>query len=149
MLQGLPKGYTKKLVTLRLDNDATGKTVGRCRLPLNEPIYNVVYVDWVSVAHENTYATASVLLGKFISVNQFKNDGQFSRNPATGDGADFRYWAYIDSQSNQSSKTFPDDMFSPPINLYEIDIQVRTAHGTEVNLGNHQMIILEMWCKTS
>lgn len=148
MLQGLPRGYTKKILALRLDNDATGKLVGRCHLPLNEPIYNVVYADWVAVANETTYATASVLLGKFISINQFKNDGQFSRNSATGDGADFRYWAYIDSQSNQSAKTFPDDMISPPINLFEIDIQIRTAHGAELAVGN-QVIVLELWCKTS
>jgi hypothetical protein len=145
-LGGLPTGYTRKIVVIRFNDDATGKTIGDCRFVLNEPIYNVVYVDWLSVSN-NTFATASTLLGKYITVKQFKNDGQFTQ--ATGEGGnDFRFWTYIDSQSNQTSQPFPDDMFNPPINLRELNVHVRSVVDAEVNCSN-QNLVLQMWCKTS
>jgi hypothetical protein len=145
-LQGLPKGYTRKVVVIRFNNDATGKTTGNCHFVLNDPIYNVVYVDWLAVSN-NTYGTASALLGKYVTVKQFKNDGQFTQSTANG-GNDFRFWAYIDSQSNQTSQPFPDDMFSPPINLRELDVHFNTYNNGNVDCSNENLI-LQLWCKTS
>lgn len=145
-LQGLPSGYTKKLLVVRFNDDAVGRATGHCNIVLNEPIYNVVYVDWLSVANI-TYATASALLGKCVTVKQFKNDAQFSKSTAP-DGNDFRYWAYIDSQSNQTNQPFPDDLFSPPINLRELNIEVRSTTGGNPNITNNYMV-LQLWCKTS
>jgi len=150
-LQGLPKGYTKKLLTIRCGNaintgSGTGLTTGDLHFTLAETIYNVVYADWVSVAN-TTYATPSTLLGKFIQVEEFKNDGQFTKSSAV-DGADFRYWAYIDSQSNQSNAPFPDDMFGIPKNLKQLNIRVYSQGKGNVDCTN-QIIVIALWCKTS
>ena len=95
-LQGLPSGYTKKLLVVRFNDDAVGRATGHCHFFLNDPIYNVVYAEWLSVG-TTPYATASTLLGRCIVIDQFKNDGQFTKATGVG-GNDFRYWAYIDSQ---------------------------------------------------
>jgi hypothetical protein len=145
-LQGLPSGYTKKNVVIRFNDDPAGRATGFCNVVLNDPIYNVVYVDWLSVSNI-THATASALLGKCVTVKQFRNDGQFSKSSAV-DGNDFRFWAYIDSESNQTNQPFMDDMFSPPINLRELNIEVRSTTGGTVNLTNNYLV-LQMWCKTS
>lgn len=149
-LSGLPKGYTKKLLTIRCNNtlntgSGTGITTGDLHFVLNETIYNVVYVDWVSVCNA-TYATPSNLLGKFIQVEQFKNDGQFTKS-SFGE-VDFRYWAYIDSQSNQTNAPFPDDMFSMPKNIHELNIRVFSQLKANVNCAN-EILVLALWCKTS
>lgn len=145
-LTGLPSGYTKKLVVVRFNDDAVGRATGHCHLVLNEPIYNVVYADWLSVGNL-TYATASALLGRCVIVEQFKNDAQFTKSTATG-GNDFRFWAFVDSQSNQTSQPFPDDGFNPPINLTKLDITVRSIVNGDVNITNNYMV-LQLWCKTS
>lgn len=150
-LTGLPKGYTKKLLTVRCNNalntgSGTGLTTGHLHFTLAETIYNVVYVDWVSVSNQ-VYATPSSLLGRYLQVEEFKNDGQFTKSSAA-DGADFRYWAYIDSQSNQTNAPFPDDMFSMPINLSHLNIRVYTQAKGNVDCSN-QIIVLALWCKTS
>lgn len=150
-LQGLPKGYTKKLLTIRCSNaintgSGTGLTTGDLHFTLAETIYNVVYADWVSVAN-TTYATPSTLLGKFIQVEEFKNDGQFTKSSAS-DGADFRYWAYIDSQSNQTNAPFPDDMFPIPVNISRLRVRVYSQGKGNVDCTN-QIIVIALWCKTS
>jgi hypothetical protein len=145
-LGGLPTGYTQKTLIIRFNNDATGATSGNCHFYLNEPIYNVVYVDWSSVGNV-TYATASALLGKNITVKQFKNDGQFSKASTAG-GNDYRFWTHIDAPSNQTSKAFGDDMFNPPINLHDLDIHVRGTGDGEVDCTDNYLV-LQLWCKTS
>jgi hypothetical protein len=145
-LGGLPTGYTKKLLTIRFNNDATGATIGNCHFYLNEPIYNVVYVDWMSVGNV-TFATASALLGKNITVKQFKNDGQFSKASTAG-GNDYRYWCHIDSQANQTNQQFADDMFNPPINLHDLDIHIRGVGDGAVDVTDNYLV-LQLWCKTS
>ena len=145
-LQGLPSGYTKKLLVVRFNDDAVGRANGICNVVLNDPIYNVIYVDWLTVANL-THATASALLGRAVTVKQFRNDGQFSKSTAV-DGNDFRYWAFIDGESNQTNQPFMDDMFSPPINLRELNIEVRSTTGGTVNITNNYMV-LQLWCKTS
>lgn len=146
-LSGLPKGYTKKLLTIRCSNTlGAGLTTGDLHFILNETIYNVVYAEWVSVSH-TPYATPSTLLGRFIQVEQFRNDGQFTKSGAVND-TDFRYWAYIDSQSNQSNQPFPDDMFPMPKNIHELNIRVWSATKGNVDCSN-QLIVIALWCKTS
>lgn len=145
-LNGLPSGYTKKLVVLRLNNSSSGTSTGHCHLVLNEPIYNVVYADWLSVGN-TTYSTPSALLGKCVIIDQFRNDGQFSKSSGAG-GNDFRFWAFIDSQSNQTSQPFPDDSFSPPINLTSITLDIRTVGNAGVNVADNY-IVLQLWCKNS
>ena len=152
-LPGLPNGYTKKLLAIRCDNaintgSGTGIASGDMHFTLAEPIYNVVYADWVSVAN-TTFATPSTLLGKFIQVEQFKNDGQFTKaTTANPNNSDFRYWAYIESQSNQSNMPYVDDMFSIPINITKLNIRVFTATKTNVDCHD-QVLVLALWCKTS
>jgi hypothetical protein len=146
-LGGLPTGYTKKTLVVRFNNDSTGASIGKCHLYLNEPIYNVVYVDWVSVANSSDYYTPSALIGKFLTVKQFKNDGQFTQSSSAG-GGDYRFWAYINSQSNETTKAFADDMFNPPINLHELDIQVRGVVEGDIDI-TYTVLVLEVWCKTS
>ena len=151
-LQGLPKGYTKKILAIRCNTalntgSGTGVTQGDMHFTLAETLYNVVYVDWVSVANVTTYATASTLLGKFIQVEEFKNDGHFTKS-TTADGLDFRYWAYIDSQSNQTNAPFPDDMFPIPINISRLRVRVFTSSKANVNCTD-QMLVLAVWCNTS
>lgn len=66
--------WTRNQVILRFQ-DAVLDTTGSYRFTFREPLKDVVHAEWITAS--------TPLVGKLITVNEFKNDGQTSANITT------------------------------------------------------------------
>jgi hypothetical protein len=153
----LTAGWEKKSILLHFD-DAVVDANLNYRFTLNEPLKDVVFVEWISV---NTG-----LVGSLMAVDEFNNDGQttqkitplppvapppvppnfFSVPPAIPNSSSqhTKYWRFLSDTNNYLSPSLAEPLMTPR-NIYYLNVKLFTVAGVAKTVGAGAYVQLFVW----
>jgi hypothetical protein len=146
--------WTRNPVLLRF-NDAVADTTGSYRFTFRDPLKDVVHAEWITAS--------TALVGKLITVNEFKNDGQTSANittliPASSGLPSFLpgnptsatdslgYWRFISDTNNYLSPSLSIKLDNPT-SIYNLTVRLKAIDGTPYTPLSTDYLQIFTWSK--